>query len=120
MKNHIEWVLEMNVQDNMSDAVQPLIEEMVAATQANEPGTLTYEYYLTEDHSQCTVLERYAENDAAMIHLENFGTHFAERFLTVFAPVRFTVYGPSDETLRAALAGFGAVFETRIGGFHRS
>lgn len=120
MNDHIEWVLEMNIQDGMSDAVQPLIDEMVAATQANEPGALTYEYYLTDDGTQCTVLERYADSDAAMVHLENFGTHFAERFLATFAPVRFTVYGPSTETLRAALAGFGATFDTRIGGFQRS
>lgn len=119
MEDHIEWVLEMTIQDGKRDAVQPLIDEMVAATQANEPGALTYEYYLTDDQTRCTVLERYANNDAAMAHLQNFGTHFAERFLAVFAPIRFTVYGPSNDTLRAALAGFGATFEARASGFHR-
>lgn len=120
LKDHIEWVLEMNVQDGMTGAVQPLVDEMVAATEANEPGAQTYEYHLTSDGTRCTVLERYADNDAAMVHLQNFGTHFAERFLAVFAPVRFTVYGPSDEALRSALAGFGATFESRIGGFYRA
>ncbi|WP_300056389.1 antibiotic biosynthesis monooxygenase [uncultured Roseobacter sp.] len=120
MQDHIEWVLEMTIQDGRSDAVQPLIDEMVAATQANEPGALTYEYYLSEDGARCTVVERYADNDALMLHLKNFGEHFAERFLAVFAPTRFTVYGPADATSRAALADFGATFESRIGGFHRS
>ncbi|MDW3181345.1 MULTISPECIES: putative quinol monooxygenase [unclassified Roseobacter] len=119
MEDHIEWVLEMTIQDGMYDGVQPLIDEMVAATQANEPGALVYDYHLTEDKTRCTVLERYADNDAALLHLQNFGAHFADRFLAAFAPERFTVYGPSNDALRAALSGFGATFETRVGGFCR-
>lgn len=119
MNDHIEWVLEMNIQDGMADAVQPLVDEMVTATKVNEAGALAYEYHLTEDGTRCTVLERYADNDAVLTHLDNFGTYFAERFLTVFAPVRFTVYGPSNDLVRAALAPFGATFESRVSGFHR-
>lgn len=119
MSDHIEWVLEMDVQDGMSEAVLPLISEMVIATRENEPGALTYEYYLTEDKSRCTVLERYADSDALMTHLGNFRTHFAERFFKTFAPVRFTVYGPANDTVRSALSELGATFDSRIGGFHR-
>lgn len=119
MSDIIEWVLEMRVQEGQADNVQPLIDEMVAATQADEPGALHYEYYMNADRSACTVLERYADNAAAMIHLGNFGEKFAERFLAAFAPERFYVYGPAEDDLRAALAGFGAHHLELAAGFHR-
>lgn len=119
MSDVIEWVLEMDIQPGQAENVQPLVDEMVKATEADEPGALHYEYHLNADKTRCTVLERYADNTAVMVHLGNFGTKFADRFLTAFVPVRFTVYGPANAEVRAALAGFGATHEERISGFHR-
>ncbi|MCX7558332.1 antibiotic biosynthesis monooxygenase [Sulfitobacter sp. F26204] len=119
MSDIIEWVLEMRVQEGQADKVQPLLDEMVAATKSDEPGALHYEYYMPEDRSTCTVLERYADNAAVMVHLGNFGAKFAERFLTVFVPERFTVYGLANAEVRGALAGFGATHQSMVSGFHR-
>ncbi|MCB1340271.1 MAG: antibiotic biosynthesis monooxygenase [Pseudooceanicola sp.] len=119
MSDIIEWVLEMKVQDGQADKVQPLLDEMVAATKADEPGALVYEYYMDVAKSRCTVIERYADSDAAMVHLGNFGARFADRFLAAFAPERFTVYGPASDQLRAAVAGFGAVHFGQVAGFCR-
>jgi len=119
MSDIIEWVLEMRVQDGQADNVQPLLDEMVAATKADEPGAIHYEYYMPEDRSTCTVLERYADNAAVMAHLGNFGAKFADRFLAAFAPERFIVYGPANAEVRAALAGFGAEHREMVAGFHR-
>lgn len=119
MSDVIEWVLEMQVQDGQADNVQALLDDMVAATQADEPGALHYEYYMPEDRSTCTVLERYADNAAVMAHLANFGAKFAERFMACFAPTRFTVYGPANAAVMGALAGFGATNQERVAGFHR-
>jgi quinol monooxygenase YgiN len=115
----IEWVLEMSINPGQMPNVQPLLDEMVAATLADEPGALHYEYYMNADHTRCTVLERYADSAAVMTHLGNFGAKFAERFLAAFTPVRFAVYGPADGTVRAALADFGATHASMIAGFHR-
>ncbi len=119
MSDIIEWVLEMRVQEGQADKVLPLLEEMVAATKSDEPGALHYEYFMPADRSTCTVLERYADNDAVMAHLGNFGAKFADRFLTAFAPERFVVYGPSNDEVRAALTAFGATYQERVAGFHR-
>ena len=120
MSNVIEWVLELDVQSGQSGNVGPLLDEMVAATKADEPGALHYEYYTNEDKSKITVLERYADNAAAMVHLGNFGGKFADRFLAAFVPTRFTVCGPAGDDLRAALSGFGAVHLDHYKGFARS
>jgi quinol monooxygenase YgiN len=119
MSDIIEWVLEMRVQDGQADHVQPLLDEMVKATRADEPGALHYEYYMPEDRSTCTVLERYADNAAVMAHLANFGEKFAPRFLAAFTPERFVVYGPASDEVRTALAGFGATHQQMVAGFHR-
>lgn len=119
MSKVIEWVLELDVQDGQADNIGPLLEEMVAATKADEPGTLHYEYYANADHTKITVLERYADNAAAMVHMGNFGAKFADRFIAAFAPIRFTVFGPAEDDLRAAVAGFGAVHMDHYKGFAR-
>ncbi len=67
----------------------------------------------------CHIYERYADSDAALVHLGNFGAKFAERFLECFEPTSLFVYGePSDEA-RAALDGLGAVYLGTVGGFSR-
>ncbi len=119
MSDIIEWVLEMEFTGGDRDAMSALIAEMGAATKANEPGTLVYEYYGSEDGLLITILERYADSAAAMVHLGNFGEKFADRFLSVFSPKRLTVYGPASEELRAALAGPGAEHHGYLTGFNR-
>ena len=119
MTKTITWVLEMEVQAGQGENVRPLLDEMVAATQADEPGALTYEYYHSADQKHVTVIERYADDAAAMVHLGNFGAKFAERFLAAFTPVRFMVYGPAETDLQGALAGFGAQHMGHLVGFAR-
>lgn len=119
MTKHIQWTLEMNVREGRLDEVQPLIDAMVAATQETEPGALIYEYYLSDDKTRCTVIERYADSDAVMTHLQNFQTKFAETFFATFEPVLFRVFGPANDDVKGALAALGATFDGKTGGFIR-
>lgn len=119
MSDIIEWILEMDILPEEAGTMQSLVDEMVAATQTDEPNALTYEYYVNADRTTCTVIERYADNDAVLQHLGNFGAKFADRFLKTFAPVNFVVYGPANDQVRTALADFGATYSDRIAGFSR-
>lgn len=119
MSEAISWVLELAVQDGQAGAVKPLVTEMSDATQTNEEGALAYEWYVSEDGGTVHIYERYADSVAALIHLDNFGRNFAERFLTIFAPVRLVVYGEPTDQLRDALAGLGATHLGTLGGFTR-
>jgi len=38
-----------------------------------DTGTLQYEIYLSDDESECIVLERYRDSDALIDHLEHIG-----------------------------------------------
>ena len=119
MTNNVYWLLELSIKDGELDNFTALMQEMVGATQNDEPGALNYEWWLSDDKSTCHIYERYADSDATMIHLGNFGGKFAERFMGCVDPTRFMVYGNANGQVKEALAAFGAVYMQSFGGFHR-
>lgn len=119
MSDVVHWVLELNIKDDQGENFNALMNDMVEATKANEPGTMIYEWFVSADGKQCHTSERFVDSAAVMTHLGSFGANFAERFLAILEPTRLVVYGnPSDEA-RAALAGFGAAHMEQAGGFSR-
>lgn len=119
MSANVSWMLELSVQPGRAADLRALMEEMVSATRANEPGTLDYEWSTNDDGSVCHIFERYADSAAVMVHMSTFGEKFAARFLSLVKPVRFVVYGSPSQPVREALAPFGAVFLQPLGGFSR-
>ena len=118
MSQTVSWNLQLAVQDGKLDAARALMAEMVAATD-QEPGAITYEWFLSADASSCHICEKYADSAAALAHLGGFGANFAERFLQCFAPTAFWVYGDPSGEVRGVLDGFGAVYLGSLGGFAR-
>ena len=119
MSSNVSYVVEIVVKDGETDNVKALIDEMVNATKANEPGVLNYEFYTSEDGGIIHVHERYTDSAAAMIHLAAFGERFVDRLLAIAEPTRFFVYGEPSAEVLGALAAFGAVHMAKIGGFSR-
>lgn len=119
MNNNVYWILELAVKDGELDSFRSLMSEMVDATQANEPGTLNFEWTISEDNKHCHIYERYVDSAATMTHLTTFGEKFAERFMAAVDPTRFVVYGDPNNDVKAALTEFGAVFMSPFGGFTR-
>ena len=119
MKGDVSWVLELDLQAGRESDFRALMAEMIAATQANEPGTLNYEWSTSADGQRCHIYERYADSAAVMTHLGTFGEKFAARFLEVLKPARFVVYGTPSAAVRNALAGFNPVYMEGAGGFSR-
>lgn len=118
MSNTISWNLQMSVREGRLNDARNLMSEMVAATQ-KEPGARGYEWFLSADGKTCHINERYADSEATVIHLGNFGAKFADRFLACFEPTSFSVYGEPSAQARAALDGFGAIYLGWLGGFNR-
>jgi quinol monooxygenase YgiN len=119
MSSHVAWMLNMQVIPGQLDTLRALMAEMSAATEANEPGTLDYEWSLSTDGTACDLWERYADSAAALIHMATFGEKYASRFLSVLAPKRVTLYGAPNEAVREGLAPFGAVYMAPVAGFSR-
>ena len=119
MSDTVSWILDLKIKDGEIDNAKALMREMVDATKANEPGTLNYEWYASDDGATIHIYERYADSAATMTHLGAFGEKFAERFLAILEPTRFVVYGDPSAEVREALAPMGAVHMAHIGGFTR-
>jgi len=118
MSSIVSWNIRASVLEGRLDDARELMTEMVESTRA-EPGTLSYEWFLHEDGTQCHIHDRYADSDAALTHLGNFGSKFAERFLQCFAVDGVSVYGEPSDEVRAILDGFGSVYLGTFGGFSR-
>jgi len=119
MNDAIAWRLDLKVRQGQAETFRALMAEMVAATKANEPGTVAYEWNLSPDGNVCHLYERYTDSAAAMIHIGTFGAKYAERFMAVLEPTGFTVYGSPNAELKAALAGFGPTYLEPAAGFSR-
>lgn len=119
MDDEVYWLLELAIQPGKRDEFHQLMLDMVDVTQANEPGTLNYEWSISADGKVCHIYERYQDSAAVLIQLSTFGTHFADRFFALLTPTRFVIYGSPSLQVKEALDGFGPVYLAPIGGFHR-
>jgi quinol monooxygenase YgiN len=81
-----------------------LAEQADALVAANEPGTLQYDLFLNYDQTECMIVERYRDSEAAMEHAANVGHLFADVFATV-SLVHGELLGELSDELRAKLAG---------------
>ena len=118
MSSTVSWNLQLAVRPGQIDTFRSLMEEMIESTRA-ESGTLGYEWFLSEDGTICHLYERYADSEAALVHIGNFGSTFAERFFACVEPTAMFVYGNPDAQTREALSTSNAVFLGPLGGFAR-
>ncbi len=117
MSKHISWVLEVSIPAGKLDAFRTVANDLLAATRP-EPGTLDYEWHLSQDQTVCHIFERYADNDAVLKHVASFSA-FAPRFLEACHPTRLDVYGEVNAAVKLALADFRPVYFSTLGGFSR-
>jgi len=119
MTDHVYWILELDINDGQMEEMKTLMAEMVSATLQDEPGALDYQWSLTPNGKTCHILERYADSAATLVHMGNFGSKFAGRFMKVFTPKKFTLYGAPNPDVIAALGPMGPIEMSSIGGFTR-
>ena len=117
MSEEFYWILEVAILPGEMDAFRSVARDLITATQA-EPGTLNYEWNLSGDEKTCHIYERYQNSEAAIVHVRSFG-QYAERFMKACRPTLFDIYGAPNEEVKAALADFGPVYFTPMGGFKR-
>jgi quinol monooxygenase YgiN len=119
MARGVSWFLDLDIREGKAAELPGLVEEMVAATQENEPGTLDYEWSTSADGTVCHIFERYSDSDAVLVHLKTFGERFAGRFMEILEPTRFVVYGSPNQPVMDALDAFNPTYMDSAGGFSR-
>lgn len=117
MHPYISCLFTLAVKPDAFAEFKALIAQIVPATE-KEPGTLVYEYSVSEDSSTVHILERYLA-DAVVSHVDITFAPFGERFLQLCTVTSLTVYGTPDVEIRKRLDPFGAVYMTPFDGFGR-
>ena len=127
MSDGIFFVVELEVGADRVEELRSILDEMAAITERDEPGTLAYEWFLTDDRSACFIYERYADSNAAVVHSQTFPEGLGRRAMA-FLPTRLTAYGTVTDDIRtrriepllAAVPGIQLVTLDPGGGFARS
>jgi len=116
---HVSWVLEVTVREGRDANLRNLMAEMCTATQRDEPETLDYEWFLSDDGRRLHLYERYANSAAAELHATAFNAHYAGRFFDILQFERIVLYGAPSQAIRDAFAPFGCKVLAQANGFSR-
>jgi quinol monooxygenase YgiN len=82
-----------------------MVQEMSRTVEANEPGTLHYQFYLNRDETKCIVNEIYANSEATIAHINGVASQtILPKIHNVSRISRIEVYGNPSEELQKVLA----------------
>jgi quinol monooxygenase YgiN len=111
-------VVHQNIRQGGLEAFKNLAEEMTRGVEADEPGTLCYEWYVSDDGSDCYLVEAYTDSDALLRHLKNVGDKL-HAMMDISPLLELIVLGSPNQELRETLTGLGAKFYPRFIGCTR-
>ena len=85
-----------------------------------EEKTISYEWYLSDDNSEATLVESFIDSDGAMQRLNNhMSSPIAEEVMQHVDIKEWLVFGNSKQDLIDALTPFGAKFKRQHCGFNQ-
>ena len=115
----IIFYLDLNIKNN-SVNVEEFLNGVVESVNETEPGTMLYEYYLSEDKKKVSLIEIYKTDADAVIHMKNFlAAPHSGPFLETFEIESFKVMGNSSNELKEILNDFTRDHRKLIRGFKR-
>jgi quinol monooxygenase YgiN len=97
-------IARFKIHEGKFDEFERLSAQAMEIVRTKEPGTLQYDTYFDDARSECVIIERYRDSEAAMQHAENLGDLSAAVLETV-SVVHGEILGEPSEELRAKLAG---------------
>ncbi len=69
--NDITLIVEIDVDEGRTDAFRAAVEALVESVQANEPGCLRYDFYISSDGRHDWNVETFRDSDAVIAHMDN-------------------------------------------------
>ena len=85
-----------------------------------EEKTISYEWHLSDDNSEATLVESFIDSDGAMQRLKNHMSSPIAEEITQYVDIKeWLVFGNSKQDLIDALTPFGAKFKRQHCGFNQ-
>ena len=98
-------IARFKIREGKLEEFKRLSARSMEIVRTKDTGTLQYDTYFNDDQSECVVLERYSDSEAATIeHAENLGD-LMEPILATVSVVHGELLGEPSAELRAKLAG---------------
>ena len=114
----VEYLFELSIKEGKLAEFKEKAAGYTDAVRSGEPGTLEYQWWLSEDGSRCLLKEAFDSSESLLKHLENVGPALPD--LLEIAPItRFEVFGDVSAEARAALEPLGAQHFGHLVGFER-
>jgi quinol monooxygenase YgiN len=85
------------------DEFKRLSAQAMEIVRTKDTGTLQYDTYFNDDQSECVVIERYRDSEAAIEHAANLG-ELSASILAIVSVVHGELLGEPSAELRANLA----------------
>jgi quinol monooxygenase YgiN len=85
------------------DEFKRLSAQAMEIVRTKDTGTLQYDTYFNDDRSECVIIERYRDSEAAIEHAANLAD-LTEAILAMVSVVHGELLGEPSSELRANLA----------------
>jgi quinol monooxygenase YgiN len=96
-------IARFKINEGKLDEYKRLSDQAMEIVRTKEPGTLQYDTYFNDDQSECVIVERYKDSEAAIEHAANL-REVSEAVLAAVSVVHGEILGEPSAELRAKLA----------------
>lgn len=118
--NQINFRAEFTIEEGKIEEYKKLVQDMSRVVEANEPDTISYQFYLNRDKTKCIVSETYANSEAVLAHNTGIASQtILPKIFSVSRISRFDVYGNPSEELQKVLTSFAPQIYNLFAGFSR-
>ena len=101
--NELQVTARLTIHEGKLDEFRDVAAKCMQSVREKDSGTLQYDWFFNEEHTECVVREKYRDSDAVMEHMGNLGELLGS--LMSLCSMDLEVYGsPSAELAEAAAA----------------
>ena len=116
----IVFVIDLEIIKGQEKNSRNFVSRITKNVDEKEPQTLVYQYHFSNEENKVFLLEIYPNNQAALIHMDNFvGSKWEAEFVKNFSISNFQVLGNANSKLKKSLAPFTKDFRSNLIGFDR-
>ena len=116
----IVFAIDLEILDGKKKDARNFVSRITENVEKKEPQTLVYQYHFSKKENKVFLFEIYPNNEAAMIHMNNFlGSEWEEEFVKNFSISNFQVLGNANSKLKKSLEPFTKDFRSNLIGFDR-
>ena len=116
----IVFAIDLEILDGQKNKARNFVSRITDNVNKKEPQTLVYQYHFSKEENKVFLLEIYPNNEAALIHMNNFlGSEWETEFVKNFSISNFQVLGNANSKLKKSLEPFTKDFRSTLIGFDR-